>query len=53
MEREKCNVEEMTNMKNKVAWMANKLNERKRIITLLVVGLVAWVLWFRLREGDC
>jgi hypothetical protein len=33
-------VEEMANMKNKVAWMANKLNERKRTIVWLAVGLV-------------
>ena len=39
VEREKRNVEEMTNMKNKVAWMANKLNERKRTIVWLAVGL--------------
>ena len=52
VEREKRNVEEMANMKNKVAWMANKLNERKRIITLLVVGLVAAVgvmVWIALK----
>lgn len=52
MEREKRNVEEMANMKNKVAWMANKLNERKRTIALLVVGLVAAVgimIWIALR----
>ena len=52
VEREKRNVEEMANMKNKVAWMANKLNERKRTITLLVVGLVAAVgimIWIALR----
>ena len=52
MEREKRNVEEMANMKNKVAWMANKLNERKRIIALLAVGLVAVVgimIWIALR----
>ena len=52
VEREKRNVEEMANMKNKVAWMANKFNERKRIITLLVVGLVAAVglmIWIALR----
>ena len=39
VEREKRNVEEMANMKNKVAWMANKLNERKRTIVWLAVGL--------------
>jgi exonuclease VII large subunit len=39
IEREKRNVEEMTAMKSKVAWMANKLNERKRTIVLLAVGL--------------
>lgn len=52
MEREKRNVEEMANMKNKVAWMANKLNERKRTIALLIVGLVAAVgimIWIALR----
>ena len=52
MEREKRNVEEMANMKNKVAWMANKLNERKRTIALLAVGLVAAVgimIWIALR----
>lgn len=52
VEREKRNVEEMANMKNKVAWMANKLNERKRTITLLAVGLVAAVgvmIWIALR----
>lgn len=52
VEREKRNVEEMANMKNKVAWMANKLNERKRTIALLVVGLVAAVgimVWIALR----
>ena len=39
-------------MKNKVAWMANKLNERKRIINLLAVGLVTVVgimIWIALR----
>ena len=52
VEREKRNVEEMANMKNKVAWMANKLNERKRTIALLAVGLVAAVgimIWIALR----
>ena len=50
VEREKRNVEEMANMKNKVAWMANKLNERKRTIVWLAVGLaivagvLIWVL---------
>ena len=52
VEREKRNVEEMANMKNKVAWMANKLNERKRTIALLAMGLVAAVgvmIWIALR----
>jgi len=52
VEREKRNVEEMANMKNKVAWMANKLNERKRTIALLAVGLVAAMgimIWIALR----
>ena len=40
IEREKRSVEEMADMKGKVAWMANKLNERKRTIVLLAVGLV-------------
>jgi hypothetical protein len=50
VEREKRNVEEKANMKNKVAWMANKLNERKRTIVWLAVGLaivagvLIWVL---------
>ena len=50
VEREKRNVEDMANMKNKVAWMANKLNERKRTIVWLAVGLaivaglLIWVL---------
>ncbi|MBR3491238.1 MAG: exonuclease VII large subunit [Bacteroidales bacterium] len=50
VEREKRNVEEMANLKNKVAWMANKLNERKRTIVWLAVGLaivagvLIWVL---------
>ena len=39
----KRNLEEMANVKNKVAWMANKLNERKRIIALLAVGLAVAV----------
>ena len=43
IEREKRNVEEMTAMKGKVAWMANKLNERKRTIVWLAVGLAAVV----------
>jgi len=30
-------------MKGKAKWMANKLNERKRTIAWLVVGLVAAV----------
>ena len=48
----KRNVEEMANMKNKFAWMANKLNERKRTIALLAVGLavtVGVVIWIALR----
>ena len=52
MEREKRNVEEMANMKSKVAWMANKLNERKRIIAFLAVGLavaVGAVIWIALK----
>ena len=52
VEREKRNVEEMANMKNKVAWMANKLNERKRIIALLAVGLavaVGAMIWIAIR----
>ena len=52
VEREKRNVEEMANMKSKVAWMANKLNERKRIIALLAVGLavaVGVMVWIALR----
>ena len=52
VEREKRNVEEMANMKNKVAWMANKLNERKRTIALLAIGLavaVGVVIWIALR----
>ena len=52
VEREKRNVEEMANMKSKVSWMANKLNERKRIIALLAVGLAVAVgaaIWIALR----
>ena len=52
MEREKKNVEEMANMKGKVAWMANKLNERKRTIVLLSVGLavaVGLMVWIAMR----
>lgn len=52
VEREKRNVEEMANMKSKVAWMANKLNERKRIIAFLAVGLavaVGAVIWIALK----
>ena len=52
VEREKRNVEEMANMKGKVAWMANKLNERKRIIALLAVGLavaVGVVIWMMVK----
>lgn len=43
IEREKRNVEEMANMKGKVAWMANKLNERKRTIIMLAIGLAVAV----------
>ncbi len=43
VEREKKNVEEMANMKGKVAWMANKLNERKRTIVMLAIGLAVAV----------
>ena len=52
IEREKRNVEEMTAMKGKVAWMANKLNERKRTIVLLAVGLAVAVgiaIWIAMR----
>ena len=52
IEREKRNVEEMTAMKGKVAWMANKLNERKRTIALLAVGLAVAVgiaIWIAMR----
>ena len=52
IEREKRNVEEMANMKGKVAWMANKLNERKRTIVLLAVGLavaVGLMVWIAMR----
>lgn len=52
IEREKRNVEEMANMKGKVAWMANKLNERKRTIVLLAVGLAVLaggVIWMMVR----
>lgn len=52
IEREKRNVEEMTAMKGKVAWMANKLNERKRTIVLLAVGLavaVGLMVWIAMR----
>ena len=52
IEREKRNVEEMTAMKGKVAWMANKLNERKRTIVLLAVGLAVLagvVIWMMVR----
>jgi hypothetical protein len=52
VEREKRNVEEMTAMKGKVAWMANKLNERKRTIVLLAVGLavaVGLMVWIAMR----
>ena len=48
----KRNLEEMANVKNKVAWMANKLNERKRIIALLAVGLAVAVdamIWMAMR----
>ena len=40
VEREKRNVEEMADMKGKVKWMANKMNEQKRKIIWLSVGLV-------------
>ena len=52
VEREKRNVEEMANMKVKVAWMANKLNERKRTIVWLASGLVVLagiMIWMALR----
>ena len=52
VEREKRNVEEMANMKGKVAWMANKLNERKRAVALLAVGLavsLGLLIWVALR----
>lgn len=52
VEREKKNVEEMANMKGKVAWMANKLNERKRTIVLLAMGLavaVGVMVWIAIR----
>ena len=42
----------MANMKGKVAWMANKLNERKRTIVLLAVGLavaVGVMIWVMVR----
>ena len=38
-EREKRSVEEMADMKGKVKWMATKLNEQKRKIIWLSVGL--------------
>ena len=40
VEREKRNVEEMADMKGKVKWMASKLNEQKRKIIWLSIGLV-------------
>ena len=43
VEREKRNVEEMADMKGKVKWMATKLNEQKRKIIWLSVGLVVAV----------
>ena len=52
VEREKKNVEEMASMKGKVAWMANKLNERKRTIVLLAIGLAVLagvVIWMMVR----
>lgn len=52
IEREKRNVEEMANMKGKVAWMANKLNERKRTIVMLAIGLavaVGLMVWIGMR----
>lgn len=39
VEREKRNVEEMADMKGKVKWMATKMNEQKRKIICLSVGL--------------
>ena len=42
-EREKRSVEEMADMKGKVKWMATKLNEQKRKIIWLSVGLVVAV----------
>ena len=39
VEREKRNVEEMADMRGKVKWMATKLNEQKRKIIWLSVGL--------------
>ena len=39
VEREKRSVEEMADMKGKVKWMATKLNEQKRKIIWLSVGL--------------
>ena len=41
VEREKRVVEEMADMRGKVKWMANKLNEQKRKIIWLSVGLVS------------
>ncbi len=52
VEREKRNVEEMANMKGKVEWMGNKLNERKRTIVWLAIGLsvaVGVMLWMVVR----
>ena len=52
VEREKRNVEEMANMKGKVEWMGNKLNERKRTIVWLAIGLsvaVGVMLWMMVR----
>lgn len=42
-EREKRSVEEMADMRGKVKWMATKLNEQKRKIIWLSVGLVVAV----------
>ena len=52
IDREKRSVEDMANMKNKVAWMANKLNGQKRTIALLAVGLavaVGILIWIAAR----
>ena len=52
IDREKRSVEDVANMKNKVAWMANKLNGQKRTIALLAVGLaiaVGILIWMAAR----